>query len=64
LIGVVGQQREPDVIRFGNCPSQTAAINIADFEILKEPAFPPRFYGHDVPPLLALKALRYSPAEH
>jgi hypothetical protein len=51
LIGVVGEQSKPNVIRFGHRPSQAAAINVADFEVLKETTLPARLNRHDDPPL-------------
>ena len=47
LVGVVGQQGEPDIVRLGHGPSETALIDVPDLEILEVPPFPSRLDRHD-----------------
>src|SRR5882672_2873552 len=46
LIGVVGEEREPDIVGFRHRAPDTAAINIADLEIFEIASFPTRLDGH------------------
>src|SRR5712692_10491765 len=45
LVGVVGQQGEPDVVGLGNRPPNPAAVDVADLEVLVKPALPARLYS-------------------
>src|SRR6516164_2762798 len=44
--GVLGQQREPDIVRCCDCSTQGMLIHIADLEILEKATLPTLFCGH------------------
>ena len=48
LVGVVGQQREPDVIGLRHGAAEAAAVDVAHLKVLKESSLPARFYRHVV----------------
>src|SRR5262249_60464294 len=47
LVGVVGEQREPDIVRLGDRAAEPALIDVADGEILEVAALPAGLYRHD-----------------
>ena len=46
LVRVVGEQREPDVVRLGHRAADPAAVDVADREVLEEAALPACFHSH------------------
>jgi len=46
LVGVVGQQRQPDVVGLGDGAADVAAVGVANLEILEEPADPALLHRH------------------
>src|SRR5262245_17321578 len=51
LVGVVGQQSKPDVVGLRNGSAQTAAINVADLEVLEIAPLPAGLHCHRGSPL-------------
>ena len=47
LVGIVGEQREPDIVSFRHRPAKAASIDVPDLKILEVPPFPPRLDGHE-----------------
>src|SRR5205823_13216714 len=63
LIGVVGQQGKPDIIRLRDGSPQTTTINIADFKVFEKAAFPARLHGHKSLPFYNARFALYTSGE-
>jgi hypothetical protein len=50
LVGIVGEEGEPNIVvlRYGS--SEAAAVYISDLEVFEKAAFPPRLDRHLNPP--------------
>ena len=44
--GVLGQEREPDIVGCGNRPPQRVPVDVPDLEVFEEAASPALFYRH------------------